>query len=101
MGTKRRSSVIGARESGSRFLVRPEPGQQSGGNHMAALKLVEFKADEETDEVGSDSPYFVFFIGKANTPETAQLVRIRQPHWDNEVDSGDLFKPNTNVAGGV
>ncbi len=68
---------------------------------MATLRLLEFKADEETDEVGSDSPYFVFFIGKASSPNTAQLVRIRQPHWDNEVDSGDLYKPNTNVAGGV
>jgi hypothetical protein len=68
---------------------------------MATLRLLEFKADEETDEVGSDSPYFVFFIGKPNSPDTAQLVRIRQPHWDNEVDSGDLYKPNTNVAGGV
>jgi hypothetical protein len=68
---------------------------------MATLRMLEFKCDEETDEVGDDSPYFVFFIGKGTNADEAQLVRIRQPHWDNDVASGDLLKPYTNVAGGI
>lgn len=68
---------------------------------MATLRLLEFQCVEETDEVGDDSPYFVFFIGKGNNPEAAQLVRVRQSHWDNNVSSGNVFQPNTNVSGSV
>jgi hypothetical protein len=68
---------------------------------MATLRLNEFKCYEETNENDDDSPYFVFFIGKSNNPDAAQLVRIRQPHWDNDVAAGDLLRPYTNVSGGI
>ncbi len=65
---------------------------------MATLTLTDFKCIEETNEIGSDSPYFVFFIGKGSDPAAAKLVRIRQSQWDNEVEEGNVFHPNATVA---
>ena len=67
---------------------------------MASLILSDFKCVEATDDgfLSDDSPYFVFFIGKGNNPDAAKLVRIRQPHWDNDVGTGDVYHPNATVA---
>lgn len=72
-------------------------------NTMASLILKSFKCDKETSEIGNDSPYFVFFLGRPNQASSGILKRIRQPHWDNDVseDSGYLYQPGATVATGV
>lgn len=64
---------------------------------MGKLILADFKCVVETNELGSDSPYFVFFIGKGSDPAAAKLVTIRQPQWDEDVDAGNVFHPNVVV----
>ncbi len=64
---------------------------------MGTLKLTDFQCVEETNEIGSDSPYFVFFIGKSRDPDAAKLMTIRQPQWDEQVDQGNVFHPNATV----
>jgi hypothetical protein len=65
---------------------------------MGTLILTDFQCVEETNEIGSDGPYFVFFIGKGSDPAAAQVVTIRQPQWDERVDKGDVFHPNATVS---
>lgn len=64
---------------------------------MGMLILTDFKCVRETNEIGADGPYFVFFIGKASNPAAAKLVTLRQPDWDELVDEGDVFHPNAAV----
>jgi hypothetical protein len=64
---------------------------------MGRLILTDFQCIEETNEIGSDSPYFVFFIGKGSDPGAAKLVTVRQPQWDEEVDAGEVIHPNAVV----
>ncbi len=65
---------------------------------MATLRLERFKCVEETDELDSDSPYFLVFHGRTDAPENAELVGVRSPSWDNEIDSGDLIQVKKAVA---
>jgi hypothetical protein len=65
---------------------------------MGTLILKDFQCIEETNEIGSDSPYFVFFIGKGSDPGDATLVTIRQSRWDERVDAGNVFHPNAAVS---
>lgn len=65
---------------------------------MGKLILADFKCVEETNEIGSDSPYFVFFVGKGSNPGAAKLVTVRQLEWDEDVDEGNVFHPNAVVA---
>lgn len=66
---------------------------------MATLRLKEFRCVEESDEVGSDSPYFVVFVGDPSEPgSAAKLVVVRRESWDNETDSGELKSPNAVVS---
>lgn len=66
---------------------------------MAKLVLKEFRCVEDTDEVGSESPYFLVFIGDLETGKTA-LKMIRQGNWHNEVDEGELWVVNAPVTNG-
>lgn len=65
---------------------------------MSKLILSDFKCVQETNEIGSDSPYFVFFVGKPRDPTAADIVTIRQPEWNEAVDEGNVFHPNAPVA---
>jgi len=68
---------------------------------MTDLILEKFQCIEETNEVGSDSPYFVIFVGHS-TSGKSELVFIREEAWDNESDTGDLpVKVNKKVASNV
>jgi hypothetical protein len=68
---------------------------------MAKLILKEFRCVEETDEIGSDSPYFLVFVGDAKSGGAQSDVKlVRKDSWDNEVDSGELRTPNITVTDG-
>src|SRR5687768_3632484 len=62
------------------------------------LVFSQFRCLEETNEIGSDSPYFLVFSASGSNPDLNHTVLVRQPHWDDEVDSGEAFSPNTAVA---
>lgn len=64
---------------------------------MGNLILTDFQCVEQTNEIGSDSPYFVFFIGKGSDPGAAKLVTIRHPQWDEQIDAGEVSYPNAVV----
>jgi hypothetical protein len=64
---------------------------------MATLILTDFQCVDETNEIGSDSPYFVFFIGKGGDAGAAKLVTVRGPGWDERVDQGDILHPKMAV----
>lgn len=68
---------------------------------MANLILKSFKCVEETDEIGSDSPYFVIFHGNPTNPTAAKVRRIRKQAWDTTVDSGETVQANSLAADGV
>ena len=65
---------------------------------MARLILKDFQCINETNELGSDSPYFVFFIGKARDPGDAEVVTIRDSRWDEQVNTGNVLHPNAAVS---
>jgi len=67
---------------------------------MATLVLSEFRCVIETDEIGDDSPYFVIFVGNADT-SFSDVKRIREPQWDNDISSGKLVQVNSTVSGGI
>lgn len=64
---------------------------------MPDLRMLKFTVHAETTEAGQDSPYFVFFYGNV-VDKKFNVTSLRQPHWDNEANSGDTFKPNTIVV---
>lgn len=68
---------------------------------MAKLILKEFRCVEESDEIDSDSPYFVVFVGKSGTNPTSDVKMIRREAWDNDTDTGELKVANITVADGV
>ena len=68
---------------------------------MANLILQSFKCFEETNEGGSDSPYFVIFHGNPTSPNAAKVRRIRKQAWDTTVDSGETVQANSFVIDGV
>ena len=65
---------------------------------MGKLILTDFQCVAETNEIGSDSPYFIFFIGKGRDPGAAKLVTIRQPQWNERVNAGNALHPNAVVG---
>jgi hypothetical protein len=64
---------------------------------MATLILTDFQCVNETNEIGSDSPYFVFLIGKGRDAGAAKLVTVRGPGWDERVSEGQILHPNVAV----
>lgn len=66
---------------------------------MSKLILERFKCVEESDEVGSDSPYFMIYVAEARNGKAKSDVKfVRKSAWDNETDSGDTFVPNITVS---
>lgn len=68
---------------------------------MATLTLKEFRCVEETDESGWDSPYFVIFHGNVTDADSGELVLVRRPEWDNDIETGSLRQANATIANGV
>jgi hypothetical protein len=82
---------------GGLSLVAATPAHAAG----TTLKLDRVHCVEETDEVGSDSPYVLVF---ATSPSNSGAVRFGKwgpGGWDTKVDSGDIYYPNGTIASGV
>lgn len=62
------------------------------------LYLKEFRCVKESEgEMGNDSPYFVVFVGNLAGNPSSDVVRKRDPDWDEKAYSGKLFTPNLLV----
>ena len=69
---------------------------------MSKLILERFKCLEESDEIGSDSPYFMVYVAEARSGKAKSDVKfVRRESWDNEVDTGDTFITNKTVSEGM
>lgn len=71
---------------------------------MATLKFRSFQCLQDTSESTSDSPYFVIFVGRPGHLPTSSVVTLRNPTWDNTVDTGDIgtmSAANPTVANNV
>ena len=66
---------------------------------MAKLILKRFQCVDDTSEIGSESPYFLTFVGDIATGRT-HLKMTRQGNWENEVDKGENWTVNETVAEG-
>ena len=66
---------------------------------MSKLILKRFACVTETDEIGADSPYFLTFVGDI-TSGTTSIKLTRQGNWHNEVDQGETWIVNEQVADG-
>jgi hypothetical protein len=64
---------------------------------MPKLILEKFQCVEETDEIGSDNPYFFTFVGQRSNFNTT-LVTTQLAFWKNEVDSGDMIPVNVAIT---
>jgi hypothetical protein len=69
---------------------------------MAKLILKRFQCVVDTDELGSESPYFLTYVGDIRTePNKKSKLKItRQGNWENEVDKGETWVVNETVAEG-
>ena len=66
---------------------------------MSKLILKRFACVVETDEIGADSPYFLTFVGDIASGKTS-IKLTRQGNWHNEVDQGETWVVNEQVADG-
>lgn len=67
---------------------------------MSKLILKNFSCIETTSGSGSDSPYFLIFVGGIQNPPNNRAVvkRVRLGPWHDEVDSGELWPVNHTVV---
>jgi hypothetical protein len=70
---------------------------------MAQLKLKKFKCDEDTDEIGGESPYFLTFIADTRFlgngfDKLPEVVCTRKASWNNQVDKGETWPVNALVT---
>ena len=61
---------------------------------MATLELNSFRCEMDTSEPVSDSPYFVIFTARPGNTPTSDVVAVRNPQWDNTIDTGDTGEPD-------
>ncbi len=66
---------------------------------MSKLIFKRFQCVVETDEIGTDSPYFLTFVGDIGTGATS-IKMTRQGNWHNEVDQGEVWTVNETVSQG-
>ena len=66
---------------------------------MSKLILKRFACVVETDEIGSDSPYFLTYVGEMASPNSTMKL-TRQGNWHNEVDQGEKWVVNEEVSNG-
>jgi hypothetical protein len=71
--------------------------------HAAAgqLRVSSVHCDEQNDDFGGDSPYFLVFAGSPTNPSVTNLGRYGPGSMDNEVDEGETWHPNGLVVSGV
>ncbi|GHJ43664.1 hypothetical protein Cs7R123_10060 [Catellatospora sp. TT07R-123] len=70
--------------------------------HAAStLRVATVQCDEETDEIGDDSPYFVVFAASTTNPNATAFGKWGPGAWDNAVATGDIYHPNGAVVSGV
>lgn len=67
---------------------------------MSTLILKRFQCVVDTDEVGSESPYFLTFVGDLASGKSA-MKPTRQGNWHNEVDKGEIWTVNDTVTTSV
>ncbi|GAA2359075.1 hypothetical protein Cme02nite_35460 [Catellatospora methionotrophica] len=65
------------------------------------LKVTTVICNEETDELGDDSPYFLVFAASTTNPGATAFGKWGPGGWDDEIASGDSYSPNGTVATGV
>ncbi|NEA36872.1 hypothetical protein [Streptomyces sp. SID13031] len=72
-------------------------GQLPASAVTGALEFYRFDCVEETNEVGSDSPYFLVFTASGTNADTDQLAMVRHSSWDDEVDTGNIYRPRAAI----
>lgn len=99
MRTWKRLAAVSAAAAllGGLSLVAAAPAQAAG----TTLKLDRVHCAEETDEVGSDSPYVLVFATSPNNPGATSFGKWGPGGWDNAVDQNDVYYPNGTVGTGV
>ncbi|MEU8075177.1 hypothetical protein AB0B31_06980 [Catellatospora citrea] len=78
-------------------------GLAAGSPAQAAttLKVATVICNEETDEIGDDSPYFLVFAASTTNPGATAFGKWGPGGWDDEIASGDSYSPNASIASGV
>ncbi len=99
MRTWKRLAAVSAAAAllGGLSLVAAAPAQAAG----STLKLDRVHCDEETDEIGSDSPYVLVFATSPSNAGAVSFGKWGPGGWDNVVDTGDIYYPNGTIASGV
>ena len=64
---------------------------------MAKVTFTRFKCDVDTNEWGSESPYFLTWVGNVQT-NTSALKYTRKAFWENKVDPGPWWPVNDTVV---
>ncbi|MBB5867132.1 hypothetical protein F4553_000511 [Allocatelliglobosispora scoriae] len=67
----------------------------------SSLRVATVECDEETDEIGDDSPYFLVFAASPTNPNATAFGKWGPGGWDNEVATGDIYHPNATIVSGV
>lgn len=64
---------------------------------MPTLTFKRFRCNVDTSEIGSESPYFLTWVGNVVT-NTSALKYTRKAFWENKVDPGPWWPVNDTVA---
>lgn len=64
---------------------------------MAKLIFKRFKCQVDTSEMGSESPYFLTWVGNVKTNQS-MLKYTRKAFWENKVDPGPWWPVNDTVV---
>lgn len=65
------------------------------------LKVATVICNEETDEIGDDSPYFLVFAASTTNPSATAFGKWGPGGWDAEIATGDSYSPNASIVSGV
>ncbi|GAA1421960.1 hypothetical protein ACFQZ4_07340 [Catellatospora coxensis] len=65
------------------------------------LKVATVICNEETDEIGDDSPYFLVFAASTTNPGATAFGKWGPGGWDAEIATGDSYSPNASIVSGV
>lgn len=78
-------------------LVVAAPAHAAG----TTLKVQQIQCSEETDEVGSDSPYFLVFAGSPTNAGATSFGKWGPGYLDGNMDTGETANPGATIATGV
>ncbi len=65
---------------------------------MAKLTLKRFQCQEDTNEHGGESPYFITWVGNLNDPSQSTLALTAKTYWNNNVTMGPGAWPVEHVV---